>query len=180
MQEVKNLKILERNLKKGFAKVVPETPEPKTNVEEQERLRERLFAPLNLKTKKFEPWDAILRIHEVVIPIQYNLIREESRLKKGLGIIEEVEREMLPRVKAETPHDLLRYHEAESMALCAEMTFRAALYRTESRGGHFREDYPERDDKNWLKWTIVERDGESMALSMEPVPGSRSSVQSFR
>jgi succinate dehydrogenase/fumarate reductase flavoprotein subunit len=93
-----------------------------------------------------------------------------------LDIIEEVEKDMLPRVKAANPHELLRYHEAESMALCAEMTFRAALYRTESRGGHFREDYPERDDKNWLKWTIVERDGEKMALSTEPVPSSKSSI----
>lgn len=154
---------------KDIAKVVPETPRPRTNIEEQERLRQRIFAPMALRAKEYEPWDAIYRIQQVVIPIKYNLIREGSRLREGLGIIEEVQKGMLPRVKAETPHDLLRYHEAESMALCAEMTFRAALYRTESRGSHIREDYPERDDKNWLKWTIVERDGERMALLTEPV-----------
>jgi len=156
---------------KDIAKVVPETPEPRDNGEEQDRLRERVFAPMAVKKKAFEPWDAISRIQQVVIPIKYNLIREGSRLKEGLAIIEEVEKEILPTVKAETPHDLLRYHEAESMALCAEMVFRAALYRTESRGSHVREDYPERDDKHWLKWTIIEQDGEKMKLSTEPVPG---------
>lgn len=155
---------------KDIVRVVPETQEPKNNLKELERLRQRVFAPMAVKKKAFEPWDAISRIQEAVIPIRYNLIREGSRLKEGLGIIEEVEKEILPRVRAETPHELLRYHEAESMALCAEMVFRAALYRNESRGSHIREDCPERDDKNWLKWTIIERDGERMALSTEPVP----------
>ena len=155
---------------KDIVRVVPETQEPRSNEKELKRLKQRVFAPMAVKKKAFEPWDAISRIQEVVIPIRYNLIREGSRLKEGLGIIEEVEREMLPRIKAETPHELLRYHEAESIALCAEMVFRAALYRNESRGSHIREDCPERDDKHWLKWTIIERDGEKMALSTEPVP----------
>ncbi|RLG38055.1 MAG: succinate dehydrogenase/fumarate reductase flavoprotein subunit, partial [Thermoproteota archaeon] len=30
-----------------------------------------------------------------------------------------------------------------------------ALRRTESRGGHYRTDYPKRDDENWLKHTLA-------------------------
>jgi succinate dehydrogenase / fumarate reductase flavoprotein subunit len=41
----------------------------------------------------------------------------------------------------------------------AEATTISALYRTESRGTHYREDFPMRDDHNWLKHTLVYRVG---------------------
>ena len=40
---------------------------------------------------------------------------------------------------------------------CAEATVASALARTESRGGHAREDFPERDDVGWLKHTFATR-----------------------
>ena len=45
----------------------------------------------------------------------------------------------------------------------AEVTAFSALNRTESRGGHSREDYPKRDDVNWLKHTFATIDRPSGA-----------------
>lgn len=45
------------------------------------------------------------------------------------------------------------------MMLNAEMRLRASLFRTESRGMHYRENYPERDDPNWLAWVMLKEEG---------------------
>ena len=158
---------------KSIAKLVREIPEPTIRTEEQEGLKEKTYLPMNLKTG-FKPYDAVFRIQQAIVPTKYNLIKDANRLKESLGIIEEVQKEVLPKVKAANPHELLKYHEAKSMALCAEMTQRAALYRTETRGSHIRLDYPERDDKNWLRWTVVRNESGKMALSAIPVPKTTS------
>ena len=53
--------------------------------------------------------------------------------------------------------DLLEAWELGCMLDLAEITTISALNRTESRGGHSREDYPKRDDENWLVHTLVSR-----------------------
>jgi phosphoglucomutase len=51
--------------------------------------------------------------------------------------------------------DLMNAWELGNLLDLAELTTVSALNRTESRGGHSREDYSHRDDKNWLKHTLA-------------------------
>jgi len=52
----------------------------------------------------------------------------------------------------------------------AEPLVEAALAREESRGGHWRDDFPQRDDVNWLKHSLVYREPDgSMRLELKPV-----------
>lgn len=113
--------------------------------------------------------DAVYQIQEVVYPVRYNLIRRKDRMEEALGRIMELQSE-LEGLCAQDGHELSKCHEARSMALCAELALRAGLLREESRGGHQREDFPERDDESWLKWIVLKREGSKMGLSTEPVP----------
>jgi succinate dehydrogenase / fumarate reductase flavoprotein subunit len=53
--------------------------------------------------------------------------------------------------------DLLEAIELGFLLDLAEATAASALHRSESRGGHYREDYPARDDANWLTHTLLFR-----------------------
>jgi succinate dehydrogenase / fumarate reductase flavoprotein subunit len=51
--------------------------------------------------------------------------------------------------------DVVEALELQNLMLQAVATMHSAAWRTESRGAHARDDFPERDDQNWLKHTLV-------------------------
>jgi succinate dehydrogenase / fumarate reductase flavoprotein subunit len=65
--------------------------------------------------------------------------------------------------------DLLETWELKNMLDLAEATTLSALNRTESRGGHARDDYPQRDDAHWLKHTFIWQDGDNYRFGYKPV-----------
>jgi len=66
--------------------------------------------------------------------------------------------------------DLMETVELGFLLDCADALVAGALARTESRGAHFREDHPLRDDANWLKHTLATRgDDGSITLDYKPV-----------
>jgi succinate dehydrogenase / fumarate reductase flavoprotein subunit len=65
--------------------------------------------------------------------------------------------------------DMISAIELSFMLDLAEVITMGALKRTESRGGHFREDYPERDDKNWLRHSLAYYSTDGPTFSYKPV-----------
>jgi len=69
--------------------------------------------------------------------------------------------------------DLLEARELGYLLDCAEATVAAARARTESRGGHYREDHPERDDVEWLKHSLVYKTDGDPEIRYKPVTITR-------
>jgi len=76
--------------------------------------------------------------------------------------------------------DLVETLELGNMLEYSKAIVEGALARTESRGAHYRDDYPKRDDVNWLKHTLayLEEDG-SIRLDYKPVRLKPLTVEPF-
>jgi fumarate reductase (CoM/CoB) subunit A len=100
------------------------------------------------------------------------LVRSGDGLDKALKVIDRIKREDLPNLTARNSSKvlnkgLLEALEAQNMVEIAEMTVRSALMREESRRSHYRTDFLNRDDKNWLKNTIIKSEGDSIVFRPE-------------
>jgi succinate dehydrogenase / fumarate reductase flavoprotein subunit len=65
--------------------------------------------------------------------------------------------------------DLTEALELGAMLDCAEALVEGALAREESRGAHYRTDFPERDDVNWLKHTMLRKTSGGLELTKKTV-----------
>jgi succinate dehydrogenase/fumarate reductase flavoprotein subunit len=91
-------------------------------------------------------------------------------LEEGKKGLDEVEQDLLPEIFANGSYRNLRDAvEAINMVQVGQMILPSSLYRTESRGYNQRLDFPNRDDKNWLKNTIITQRNDRMNIDAQPV-----------
>lgn len=99
--------------------------------------------------------------------------RDEKGLKKGLRVLEEIRAEALPRIYPSDRsriynYDWIQILELYNMVDTGEMIARGALYRKETRGCQNRMDFPEKDDKNWQKHTLIRKERGNITVSTSP------------
>ncbi|MHA1268465.1 MAG: FAD-dependent oxidoreductase [Candidatus Helarchaeota archaeon] len=138
------------------ARYINNIQEPQIDYDTVEILKMQLFEPLNKKSGII-PDDLIKKIQKIIFPYDIIIIKHKDRLERALNKIRDIKRNDIDNIFANDYHNLVKLKEVENMILSAELFLNASLIRTESRREHYREDYPERDDKNWLKWICVKK-----------------------
>jgi succinate dehydrogenase/fumarate reductase flavoprotein subunit len=143
----------------------------KTEIVEKEieSLKEEIYAPL-FRSGGFSPAFLTQTLQNTMVPYYIMQIKHGQRLQAALTLVKFLENHMIPKMKARDTHELRMAHEVRNMALNAEMVLRASLFRTESRGSHYREDFPKRVDPDWLAWTVLKQEQGEMRLSKIPIP----------
>lgn len=142
---------------------------PAVDAEEIARLKK--IALIHTERKGgFSPRWVTQVLQNTVMPYFILYIKKEERLKAALMIVEFLRDHLVPKLFARDPHELRLVHETKNMVLNAEMKLNASLFRTESRGTHYREDYPRRDDPNWLAWVLLKDEEGQMKALKEPIP----------
>ncbi len=127
-----------------------------------------------LETRDGEPAAKLREEMQDVMMDHVSVFREEPGIRSAVDKIRELQerfQKVLVMDKGQRFNlDLLEAWELGNLLDLAEVTAVSALNRTESRGAHSREDYPERNDDEWLKHTLVTRgeDG-SLEISYKPV-----------
>jgi len=106
-----------------------------------------------------------------------SVFRNEKDLEKALAELRDLKEmygeTIIDNRGAAFNTDLTEALELGSMLGLAETILVSALSRKESRGAHYREDYPARDDKNWLKHSLIHKTDDGPRISYKPVTITR-------
>jgi fumarate reductase (CoM/CoB) subunit A len=137
------------------------------HIEEEIQRVENLFSPRKDSVRPRELKKRLQRIMEERVALR----RDGSGLGEAIEAIRGVKKE-LPRIQVPAVrvfnYELQEAIEIQFMIRVADLVTRAALCRTESRGHHYRSDYPQ-EDPAWLKHTLIQKKGESLECGTTPV-----------
>jgi len=135
----------------------PSSPEPDVAKKEED------FVWGLLKRESGTPsYQVKKKMHDIMMKDFY-VFRDSTNMSEGLSELLKLRDSFLTSVYIEDKDtiyntDLVAALETYNMLQDAVIVAAAALNRTESRGAHYRTDYPKRDDVNWLKHTIAVKD----------------------
>lgn len=92
------------------------------------------------------------------------LIRTADGLAGVLDYVRQTRDETLPRISAKTPPEMAAAEELRNLLDVAEIVSTVCLERTESRGSHYRPDYPQRNDQQWRRCITARQTNGEIAL----------------
>ena len=123
--------------------------------------------------KAEEPSFLIRDEMKTLMTSRVGIFREESGLLEAREKIRELKKRFLKtglkQKNLAFNNEFVQHWEMEGMLHLAEIIVEGALARKESRGSHFRVDYPKRDDEHWLRHTLAFKTPEGVRLDHKKV-----------
>ena len=108
----------------------------------------------------------VMTEHVTVTRINKNLEMADAKIR----VLQERSKKINLSDRAKWSNQTLNFaRELENMIVLARVITLGALARNESRGAHYKPDFPERDDANWLKTTRAKWVNNDIQLTYEPV-----------
>jgi succinate dehydrogenase / fumarate reductase flavoprotein subunit len=142
---------------------------------EEKRIYDRIFRGEG----KENPYDVKHEL-ENTMDEHANVFRTEQGLAEALKTIRALKQRAYQHVEDKSREfnmNLINVLELQSMLDVAEVVLAGAYARTESRGAHFRLDFPKRDDAHWLKHTLAYETPDGIRLDYSPVTITRCQPQ---
>jgi len=120
-----------------------------------------------------EKGDAVRRSMQSLMAEYASVFRTEEGLRKGVEGIRDLKERFAHSPVANKGrtfnYELMEAIELQHQLDLCEVILTSALHRKESRGAHFREDFPGRDDKSYLKHTLVFKGPDGPGVRYKPV-----------
>ncbi len=137
-----------------------------------------------LESKCTESIPAIRENMQQLMTQQCSVFRNGPALGQALAHIRQLKKRCL-NLELTNKSRVFNYELQEALELnnmlrVAEIIVYSALMRTESRGAHFRSDYPDRNDEKWLKHTFVNETPTGLKESYKPLGAGRFELQNRR
>ncbi|MBI5442731.1 MAG: FAD-binding protein [Deltaproteobacteria bacterium] len=127
----------------------------------EDRLPDWASGPRGSVRREYGQWERSLR---KLAWDHAGIIRSEQGLRAGLRLLDGLAADLASLTPLGTAEGL-REHRLRSGILVLRCILEASLHRTESRGAHFREDYPQTDDARWKRSIRVALEGERLVVT---------------
>lgn len=139
--------------------------------EDTEAEKERLYRPLYVKREDGINWKELNMAISKCMQNYCGGVKCEALLREGLDLLESFEREIVPRLFAANPHELMRTHEVLDILTVAQLVIHASLARKSSSAPlcFVRSDFPEMDPEKERKHIVIRREGKTVVTRDVPL-----------
>jgi succinate dehydrogenase/fumarate reductase flavoprotein subunit len=155
------------------AEYASKAPKTRINMSQVEKEENRILETLSVHPRDGYSWVELEDKARQIATDYGPPFTSDAMLERGLIHLERIKAKYLPKLWARDPRDMMRASEVKSVFLLVEACLKAALFRKESRASAMsilsKTGYPDRDDKNWLKHTLIRNVNGEMDLRTKDV-----------